>query len=152
MCSTFVNYWLLGPFGIVKCLIQAEAILFSYAVAAWCLHYCITVSWSNCTVRWNILYCMLCKWESNKRRTIGILIIVHYYNSCYCQYTMWLYYLCAAAVFQRHAADQILRELQNNPDMWLQVVHILQNSQNLNTKFFALQVSFDSRCPPLLIQ
>lgn len=45
-------------------------------------------------------------------------------------------------MFQRHAADQILRELQNHPDMWLQVVHILQNSQNLNTKFFALQVSF----------
>ncbi|KAL5972670.1 hypothetical protein ACLOJK_039475 [Asimina triloba] len=40
----------------------------------------------------------------------------------------------------RTAADQILRELQNNPDTWLQVVHILQNSQNLNTKFFALQV------------
>lgn len=43
--------------------------------------------------------------------------------------------------WQRSAADQILRELQNNPDLWLQVVHILQNSQNLNTKFFALQVS-----------
>jgi len=43
---------------------------------------------------------------------------------------------------QRTAADQILRELQNNPDMWLQVMHILQNTQNLNTKFFALQVSF----------
>ncbi|XP_074560822.1 protein EXPORTIN 1A-like [Curcuma longa] len=41
---------------------------------------------------------------------------------------------------ERSAADQILRELQNNPDTWLQVVHILQNSQNLNTKFFALQV------------
>ncbi|KAK1309003.1 hypothetical protein QJS10_CPA09g01200 [Acorus calamus] len=41
---------------------------------------------------------------------------------------------------ERTVADQILRELQNNPDMWLQVVHILQNSQNLNTKFFALQV------------
>ncbi|XP_062189528.1 protein EXPORTIN 1A-like [Phragmites australis] len=41
---------------------------------------------------------------------------------------------------ERHVADQILRDLQNNPDMWLQVVHILQNSQNLNTKFFALQV------------
>ncbi|KAJ0983140.1 hypothetical protein J5N97_011395 [Dioscorea zingiberensis] len=41
---------------------------------------------------------------------------------------------------ERQAADQILRELQNNPDTWLQVVHILQNSQNLNTKFFALQV------------
>ncbi|KAL2921491.1 Protein EXPORTIN 1A [Bienertia sinuspersici] len=41
---------------------------------------------------------------------------------------------------ERAAADQILRELQNNPDMWLQVVHILQKSQNLNTKFFALQV------------
>ncbi|XP_010930169.1 protein EXPORTIN 1A isoform X1 [Elaeis guineensis] len=41
---------------------------------------------------------------------------------------------------ERTAADQILRELQNNPDTWLQVVHILQNTQNLNTKFFALQV------------
>ncbi|KAF8412892.1 hypothetical protein HHK36_000864 [Tetracentron sinense] len=41
---------------------------------------------------------------------------------------------------ERTAADQILRELQNNADMWLQVVHILQSSQNLNTKFFALQV------------
>ncbi|KAL9225073.1 hypothetical protein vseg_001040 [Gypsophila vaccaria] len=41
---------------------------------------------------------------------------------------------------ERAAADQILRELQNNPDMWLQVVHILQNSHHLNTKFFALQV------------
>ncbi|KAJ8499092.1 hypothetical protein OPV22_009644 [Ensete ventricosum] len=41
---------------------------------------------------------------------------------------------------ERSAADQILRELQNNPDTWLQVVHILQNSQSLNTKFFALQV------------
>ncbi|CAM8941395.1 unnamed protein product [Rhodiola kirilowii] len=41
---------------------------------------------------------------------------------------------------ERAAADQILRDLQNNPDTWLQVVHILQSSQNLNTKFFALQV------------
>lgn len=43
---------------------------------------------------------------------------------------------------QRTAADQILRDLQNNPDMWLQVMHILQNTKNLNTKFFALQVSW----------
>ncbi|GMP70865.1 hypothetical protein CsSME_00029521 [Camellia sinensis var. sinensis] len=41
---------------------------------------------------------------------------------------------------ERTAADHILRDLQNNPDMWLQVVHILSTSQNLNTKFFALQV------------
>ncbi|KAK8961316.1 hypothetical protein KSP40_PGU007993 [Platanthera guangdongensis] len=41
---------------------------------------------------------------------------------------------------ERIAADNILRELQNNQDMWLQVVHILQSSQNLNTKFFSLQV------------
>ncbi|XP_047093851.1 protein EXPORTIN 1A-like isoform X2 [Lolium rigidum] len=41
---------------------------------------------------------------------------------------------------ERNAAYQILQDLQNNQDMWLQVVHILQNSQNLNTKFFALQV------------
>lgn len=42
-------------------------------------------------------------------------------------------------IIQRTAADNILRELQNNPDMWLQVVHILSNTQSLNTKFFALQ-------------
>ncbi|KAK4482057.1 hypothetical protein RD792_011592, partial [Penstemon davidsonii] len=41
---------------------------------------------------------------------------------------------------ERNAADLILRDLQNNPDMWLQVVHILSNTQSLNTKFFALQV------------
>ncbi|KAI3807930.1 hypothetical protein L1987_23868 [Smallanthus sonchifolius] len=41
---------------------------------------------------------------------------------------------------ERAAADHILRELQNNPAMWLQVVHVLSNTQNLNTKFFALQV------------
>ncbi|CAK9172472.1 unnamed protein product [Ilex paraguariensis] len=41
---------------------------------------------------------------------------------------------------ERNAADHILRDLQTNPDMWLQVVHILSNTQNLNTKFFALQV------------
>ncbi|GFY83939.1 exportin 1A [Actinidia rufa] len=41
---------------------------------------------------------------------------------------------------ERTAADHILRELQNNPEMWLQVVHILSSTQNLNTKFFALQV------------
>ncbi|CAI9295561.1 unnamed protein product [Lactuca saligna] len=41
---------------------------------------------------------------------------------------------------ERTAADHILRELQNNPDMWLQVVHILSNTQSMNTKFFSLQV------------
>ncbi|XP_019195509.1 PREDICTED: protein EXPORTIN 1A-like isoform X2 [Ipomoea nil] len=41
---------------------------------------------------------------------------------------------------ERAAADHILRDLQNNPDMWLQVVRILSSTQNLNTKFFALQV------------
>ncbi|XP_019199745.1 PREDICTED: protein EXPORTIN 1A isoform X2 [Ipomoea nil] len=41
---------------------------------------------------------------------------------------------------ERAAADHILRDLQNNPDMWLQVVHVLSSTQNLNTKFFALQV------------
>ncbi|KAL6508225.1 Exportin-1 [Orobanche hederae] len=41
---------------------------------------------------------------------------------------------------ERTAADHILRDLQSNADMWLQVVHILSNTQSLNTKFFALQV------------
>ncbi|CAK7340106.1 unnamed protein product [Dovyalis caffra] len=40
---------------------------------------------------------------------------------------------------ERVAADRILQDLQSNPDMWLQVVHILQHTKNLNTKFFALQ-------------
>ncbi|KAG2375540.1 Protein EXPORTIN [Vigna angularis] len=44
------------------------------------------------------------------------------------------------SIVNRTAADQILRDLQNNPDTWLQVMHILQNTQSLNTKFFALQV------------
>ncbi|MFS7997644.1 putative importin-beta domain, armadillo-like helical [Helianthus anomalus] len=46
----------------------------------------------------------------------------------------------ASDLKMRTAADHILWELQNNPDMWLQVVHILSNTQSLNTKFFALQV------------
>lgn len=46
-----------------------------------------------------------------------------------------------SVALQRSAADLILRDLQNNPDTWLQVMHILQNTQSLNTKFFALQVS-----------
>lgn len=41
---------------------------------------------------------------------------------------------------ERAAAERILRDLQAHPDTWLQVVSILQNSQNLNTKFFSLQV------------
>ncbi|KAK4489825.1 hypothetical protein RD792_000469 [Penstemon davidsonii] len=41
---------------------------------------------------------------------------------------------------ERTAADHILRDLKNNSDMWLQVVHILSHTQNLKTKYFALQV------------
>eukprot|EP00249_Psilotum_nudum_P020210 c27605_g1_i1 orf=294-2387(+) len=41
---------------------------------------------------------------------------------------------------ERAAAERILRQLQEHPDTWTHVVAILQNSQNLNTKFFALQV------------
>ncbi|XP_037486902.1 uncharacterized protein LOC119365392 [Triticum dicoccoides] len=43
---------------------------------------------------------------------------------------------------RRSAADLMLRVLQNNPDMWLQVVHILQNYQNLNTMFYKCWPSF----------
>ena len=46
-----------------------------------------------------------------------------------------------AFIPQRAAAERILRQLQEHPDTWTQVVTILQNSQNLNTKFYALQVS-----------
>ncbi|KAL4562590.1 hypothetical protein LXL04_026616 [Taraxacum kok-saghyz] len=45
----------------------------------------------------------------------------------------------------RTAANHVLRDLQNNPDMWLQVVHILSNTQSLNTKFFSLQLPVEQR-------
>ncbi|AAF26113.1 putative exportin1 (XPO1) protein [Arabidopsis thaliana] len=41
---------------------------------------------------------------------------------------------------ERASADNILRDLKANPDTWLQVVHILQNTSSTHTKFFALQV------------
>ncbi|KAJ7518088.1 hypothetical protein O6H91_21G054800 [Diphasiastrum complanatum] len=41
---------------------------------------------------------------------------------------------------ERAAAERILRQLQEHPETWTRVVTILQNSQNLNSKFFALQV------------
>ncbi|GJR93399.1 KAT8 regulatory NSL complex subunit 3 [Tanacetum coccineum] len=44
-------------------------------------------------------------------------------------------------VSHRTADDHILRELQNNPYTLLQVVHILSNTANLNTEFFAFQSS-----------
>ncbi|KAI5082300.1 hypothetical protein GOP47_0002043 [Adiantum capillus-veneris] len=40
----------------------------------------------------------------------------------------------------RAAAERILRQLQEHPETWTRVVAILQNSQNINTKFYALQV------------
>ncbi|GMI84036.1 hypothetical protein HRI_002072900 [Hibiscus trionum] len=39
---------------------------------------------------------------------------------------------------ERAQADQILRHLQNNPDMWLQVVHILQQTLRFCHKEFQL--------------
>ncbi|CAA7051546.1 unnamed protein product [Microthlaspi erraticum] len=47
---------------------------------------------------------------------------------------------CSQKHVQSAAADHILRDLQANPDMWLQVVHILQNTKSIDTKLFALQV------------
>ncbi|CAE5965940.1 unnamed protein product [Arabidopsis arenosa] len=41
---------------------------------------------------------------------------------------------------ERASADTILRDLKANPDTWLQVVHILQNTSSTHTKYFALQV------------
>jgi len=55
---------------------------------------------------------------------------------------------------QRASADNILRDLKANPDTWLQVVHILQNTSSTHTKFFALQVSvlvFSYTCSSLYL-
>ncbi|WJX83646.1 Exportin-1 [Trifolium repens] len=41
---------------------------------------------------------------------------------------------------KQERSASILCDLQNNPDRVLQVMHILQNTQNLNAKFFTLQV------------
>lgn len=74
--------------------------------------------------------------------------IVFYFCCSYCCYLSCighkLNYQFVYQTLQRTAADHMLQELQNNPDMWLQVVHVLSNTQNLNTKFFALQVSCKS--------
>ncbi|RRT80740.1 hypothetical protein BHE74_00050892 [Ensete ventricosum] len=53
--------------------------------------------------------------------------------------------LRATSFFRFNITNQILQQLQTNPDTWLQVVHILQNSQSLNTKFFALQHEWPAR-------
>jgi exportin-1 len=45
--------------------------------------------------------------------------------------------------FQRAAAERVLRQLQEHPDTWTRVVAVLQNSQNLNSKFYALRVRID---------
>jgi exportin-1 len=44
---------------------------------------------------------------------------------------------------QRAAAERVLRQLQEHPDTWTRVVAVLQNSQNLNSKFYALRVRID---------
>ncbi|XP_010506498.1 PREDICTED: protein EXPORTIN 1B [Camelina sativa] len=41
---------------------------------------------------------------------------------------------------ERASADNILRDLKANPDTWLQVVHILQNTSSTHAKYFSLQV------------
>ncbi|CAH8336370.1 unnamed protein product [Eruca vesicaria subsp. sativa] len=41
---------------------------------------------------------------------------------------------------ERTAAENILRDLKDNHDTWLQVPHILQNTRSTHTKYFALQV------------
>lgn len=69
------------------------------------------------------------------------LFYLFYLQLIIAPYQSYLTLQCVHFFVQRSAADMILRDLQNNPDTWLQVMHILQNTQNLNTKFFALQVS-----------
>lgn len=46
-------------------------------------------------------------------------------------------FLC---LLQRSAAERVLRQLQEHPDTWTRVVDILQKSQVIDSKFFALQV------------
>lgn len=73
-------------------------------------------------------------------------VIIPYIGKICIQFLLFLLYKVSYCIvillhlWQRTAADHILRDLQNNPDMWLQVVHILSSTQSLNTKFFALQV------------
>lgn len=63
------------------------------------------------------------------------------WTCCFAYIFLIMFFYAYMLITQRTAADHILRELQNNPDMWLQVVHILSNTQSMNTKFFSLQVT-----------
>ena len=42
---------------------------------------------------------------------------------------------------QRKVAENVLKKLQEAPDAWTRVDGILEQSQNQQTKFFALQVN-----------
>jgi len=42
--------------------------------------------------------------------------------------------------FQRAAAERELQALQDHPDTWQRVDAIIEQTQNENTKFFALRV------------
>lgn len=42
---------------------------------------------------------------------------------------------------QRNAAEKILQLFQDHPDSWTRVDGIIEQTQNLNSKFFALRVS-----------
>jgi hypothetical protein len=46
----------------------------------------------------------------------------------------------AGCTFQRAAAERELQALQDHPDTWQRVDAIIEQTQNENTKFFALRV------------
>lgn len=51
----------------------------------------------------------------------------------------------SSADSQRGAAEAVLKQLQDSPDMWTRVDTILETSTNPSTKFFALQVGERAR-------
>lgn len=46
----------------------------------------------------------------------------------------------SASTEERTAAERVMRQLQEHPEMWTRVDAILETSSNANSKFFALQV------------
>jgi len=71
-------------------------------------------------------------------------------NSCFVSDSFWdipfahgqhghLLFLCLS-LFQQRVAQEVLTTLKEHPDAWTRVDTILEFSQNLQTKYYALQI------------
>ena len=96
----------------------------------------ISIDRKTINIKWRPIWSL--EWGRAHRENWTWSSPFHYFGGTFL--FIFIMYWMVAFIPQRAAAERILRQLQEHPDTWTQVVTILQNSQNLNTKFYALQV------------